>query len=98
MKGGNIVGLLLIFAGTLVTYAGWKNIPVLSVIGVGSGGSNTANYDRTATQVAQENNFPTQTVSNMGNPQNVRTVTSNDVIYSTTPTTSAPHNVRRVGQ
>ena len=98
MKGGNIVGLLLIFAGTVITYAGWKNVPVLSVIGIGSaGGSGTPNYDRTATQVAQENNFPTQTVSDMGNPHNVRTV-SNDTVYSTTPTTSTPHNVRRVGQ
>ena len=98
MKGGNIVGLLLIFAGTVITYAGWKNVPVLSVIGIGSvGGSSTPNYDRTATQVAQENSFPTGTISYMGNPQNVRTV-STDTVYSTTPSTSTPHNVKRVGQ
>ena len=93
MKGGNIVGLLLIFAGTIVTYAGWKNVPVLSVIGIGSAGSGGSTSGTGA-----GSSFPTQTVSDMGNPQNVRTVASSDTIYSTTPTTSTPHNVQRVGQ
>ena len=39
MKGSQTVGFLLIFTGAIIVYAGWKNVPILSVLGIGTAAS-----------------------------------------------------------
>lgn len=41
MKGSKTLGYLLIFAGIIITYAGYKNVPILSVLGIGSAAQNS---------------------------------------------------------
>lgn len=42
-SGGQTLGFALILAGIIITYAGWKNVPVLSVIGLkGASATSTA--------------------------------------------------------
>jgi hypothetical protein len=40
VKGNNTLGWILIFAGMIVIYAGYKNVPILSVLGIGQAASN----------------------------------------------------------
>lgn len=39
MKGSKTLGFLLVFTGIILIYAGWKNVPILSVLGIGTAAS-----------------------------------------------------------
>jgi len=60
MKGSKTLGFLLVFAGIILIYAGYKNVPILSVLGIGTAASSAGG---------------TASGSNAGGAKNVGTAT-----------------------